>query len=161
MAIVVADLHSRHGGQRHWRPGQRLAFQKYGLSIGRKLIGVTCLTISGLLLFAVAFMPGKYIVAALLILCFGITDGMLPCSWAFVSTWQAIFGRQRAHEHGGQAAGYISTVLYGYLVTWSDGNYDRPLLFLAPSLLVSAVLFALIDPTRPLVPEYPDSAPAD
>jgi hypothetical protein len=57
----------------------------------------------------------------------------------------------------GQAAGYVFTVLYGYLVEWT-GSYDVPLLFLAPNLLVSAVLFALIDPTRPLVPDDPAAA---
>src|SRR5262249_54987278 len=56
--------------------------RRYGLTIGRKLIGAGCLALSGVLLFAVPFTPGKLSVAVLLILCFGITDGMLPCSWA-------------------------------------------------------------------------------
>ena len=49
----------------------------------------------------------------------------------------------------GQAAGYIATVLYGYLI--AEYGYDRPLLIFAPGLLVAAALFALIDPTKPLV----------
>jgi nitrate/nitrite transporter NarK len=57
-----------------------------------------------------------------------------------------------AMNSAGQAAGYICTVLLGYLVTWF-GSYDLPLMFLASSLLISAVLFALIDPTRPLIQE--------
>jgi ACS family glucarate transporter-like MFS transporter len=127
--------------------------RRYGLAIGRKLIGVTCLTISGLLLLAAAFTPGKVAVSALLILSFGVADGMLPCSWAIcLDVGRRYSGAvSGAMNTAGQAAGYICTVLLGYLVTWF--GYDTPLLFLAPNLLVAAVLFALIDPTRPLVPE--------
>jgi MFS family permease len=125
--------------------------RRYGLAIGRKLIGVTCLTISGLLLLAAAFTPGKVAVASLLILSFGVADGMLPCSWAIcLDVGKHYSGAvSGAMNTAGQAAGYICTVLLGYLVTWF--GYDTPLLFLAPNLLVAAVLFALIDPTRPLV----------
>lgn len=126
--------------------------KRFGLAIGRKLIGVTCLTLSGLLLLAAAFTPGQLSVAVLLILCFGITDGMLPCSWAIcLDVGKRYSGAvSGAMNTAGQAAGYICTVLFGYLVTWYD-SYDTPLLFLAPNLFVAAVLFALIDPTRPLV----------
>jgi predicted MFS family arabinose efflux permease len=125
--------------------------KRYGLAIGRKLIGVTCLTISGLLLFAAAITPGKVPVAALLILSFGVADGMLPCSWAIcLDVGKHYSGAvSGAMNTAGQAAGYVCTVLLGYLVTWF--GYDKPLLFLAPNLLVAAALFALIDPTRPLV----------
>jgi MFS family permease len=134
----------------------------FGLAIGRKFIGVTCLALSGLILFAIAFTHEQTIVATLVILCFGITDGMLPCSWAIcLDVGKRYSGAvSGAMNSAGQAAGYICTVLLGYLVTWY-GNYDQPLLLLAPSLLISAILFALIDPTRPLVPDGPASAIAE
>jgi MFS family permease len=125
----------------------------YGLSWGRKLIGVSSLAISGCLLLAVALTPGQWVVATMIILCFGITDAMLPCSWAICLD----VGRQYsgavsgAMNSAGQAAGYICTVLFGYFV--DSYGYDFPLYFLAPSLMISAIFFALIDPTRPLVPE--------
>jgi predicted MFS family arabinose efflux permease len=125
----------------------------YGLSWGRKLIGVGCLAISGCLLFAIALTPGQWSVAIMLILCFGITDAMLPCSWAICLD----VGRQYsgavsgAMNSAGQAAGYICTVLFGYFV--EAYGYDLPLLFLAPNLLISAVLFALINPNKPLIPD--------
>src|SRR5262249_4628047 len=119
--------------------------RKYGLPIGRKLIAVTCLALSGFLLLTVVFTPGKIPPAALMILCFGITDAMLPCSWAIcLDVGKRYSGAvSGAMNSAGQAAGYIFTVLYGYLVEWS-GSYDLPLLLLAPNLLISAVLFALI-----------------
>lgn len=125
--------------------------KRYGLAIGRKVIGVFCLAACGMLMMIAALTPGKFFAAGLLIAAFGIADAMLPCSWAVCLD----VGRQYsgavsgAMNSAGQAAGYICTVLFGYLV--KHYGYDRPLLFLAPNLLVAAVLFALIDPTKPLV----------
>jgi len=134
--------------------------KRYGLAIGRKAIGVSCLAISGLLLFAVAFTPGKVAVAVLIILSFGVADGMLPCSWAIcLDVGKRYSGAvSGAMNTAGQAAGYICTVLLGYLV--ASFGYNTPLLFLAPNLLIAAVLFALIDPTRPLLPDLTAERPA-
>jgi sugar phosphate permease len=125
--------------------------RQYGLAIGRKVIAVTCLALCSALLFIAAFVPGQIVTAALMIAAFGLGDGMLPCAWAICldvgrNYSGAVSG---AMNSAGQAAGYFATVLYGYLVT--SFGYDGPLLFFAPSILVGAVLFALIDPTRPLV----------
>jgi hypothetical protein len=78
---------------------------------------------------------------------------MLPCSWAIcLDVGREYSGAvSGAMNSAGQAAGYVCTVLYGYLV--ESYGYDLPLLFLAPNLIISAVLFALIDPTKPLIPE--------
>jgi nitrate/nitrite transporter NarK len=131
--------------------------KRYGLAIGRKVIGVTCLAISGLLLLAVAFTAGKVAVATLVILSFGIADGMLPCAWAICSDVGKRYSGavSGAMNTAGQAAGYVCTVLLGYLV--ESYGYNKPLLFLAPNLLVAAALFALINPNRPLIPEESQS----
>jgi ACS family glucarate transporter-like MFS transporter len=132
-----------------------LLSRRYGLAIGRKLIGVSCLALCGTLLITAALVPGQLLPAALMIAAFGLGDGMLPCAWAICLD----VGRQYsgavsgAMNSAGQAAGYVATVVYGYLVT--AYGYDRPLLFLAPGILIAAVLFALIDPTKPLVPDEP------
>jgi ACS family glucarate transporter-like MFS transporter len=126
--------------------------RRYGLHIGRKLIAVSCLASCGVCLLLAAIIPGQIPTAALIILAFGLGDCMLPCAWAVCLD----VGRQYsgavsgAMNSAGQAAGYLATVLYGYLVT--NYGYDRPLLILAPGLFIAAVLFALINPTRPLVP---------
>lgn len=127
--------------------------KRYGLAIGRKIIGATCLALCGILLFTAAVVPNKFVTAGLMIAAFGVGDGMLPCSWAIcLDVGRRYSGAvSGAMNSSGQAAGYISTVLYGYLITYY--GYDRPLLVLAPNLLIAAVLFALIDPTRPLVEE--------
>jgi hypothetical protein len=46
--------------------------------------------------------------------------------------------------------GFVCSVLFGYLVTaW--GSYREPLWLVAASVLLGAILFARIDPTRQLV----------
>lgn len=131
----------------------------YGLSIGRKAIGATCLAISGLCLFGVYFTTAKLPAAVLIVLSFGIADGMLPCSWAIcLDVGKRYSGAvSGAMNTAGQAAGYICTVLLGYLVT--DYGYNTPLLFLAPNLLIAAVLFAFINPNRPLLAEEANGPP--
>jgi MFS family permease len=128
----------------------------YGLKIGRKVIGVTCLTVSGLLMMAAALIPGPVAGAVLIIASFGINDGMLPCSWAIcLDVGRRYAGAvSGAMNSAGQAAGYICTVLLGYWI--ARYGYDAPLLFLGPSLLISAGLFACIDPTKPLIAESPE-----
>jgi ACS family glucarate transporter-like MFS transporter len=135
--------------------------KRYGLAIGRKVIGVTCLAACGLLMIMAALTPGKFVAAGLLIAAFGIADAMLPCSWAIcLDVGRHYSGAvSGAMNSAGQAAGYICTVLFGYLIKFY--GYDRPLLFLAPNLLIAAVLFALIDPTRPLVDEPTESDSAE
>ena len=56
--------------------------KKYGLKIGRRVLGVGGLAISSVLMFLAGFIPGKIQVFVLLSLCFGVMDLMLPSAWA-------------------------------------------------------------------------------
>ena len=47
-------------------------------------------------------------------------------------------------------SGTACAVLFGYIVT-ATGSYFKPLFVVAGMLLISAALFAAIDPTRPIV----------
>ena len=51
-----------------------------------------------------------------------------------------------------QAGSFLSAVAFGYVVQ-AYGSYNPPLFGMAAMLLVSALLFLKIDPTRPLVEE--------
>jgi len=50
----------------------------------------------------------------------------------------------------GQVGGLVCSVQFDYLVN-AFGSYDAPLLVIASMVLISAVLFSLVDPTRQLV----------
>jgi MFS transporter, ACS family, glucarate transporter len=136
--------------------------KRYGLRVGRCLVGASSLTLTGLLLVATAITRGQMPAAILLILCFGVMDGMLPASWAVCSDVGKRYSGavSGSMNMAGQAAGYVSSVLYGYYIEWSH-NYELPLVFFAVNMFVAAVLFALIDPTRPLLPEQPAAAAAE
>lgn len=126
--------------------------RKYGLKIGRKALGSTSLLVSAVCMFLAAFIPGKMAVFVFLSLCFGIFDLMLPSAWALCID----LGKQHAGSISGamntfgNIGGFCCGILFGYLVE-SSGNYNLPLYMIAGMLIISAVLFSFINPTKPIV----------
>jgi len=126
--------------------------KKYGLKIGRKALGSTSLAVSAVCMFLAAFIPGKMAVFVFLSLCFGIFDLMLPSAWALCID----LGKQHAGtisgamNTAGNLGGFFCGILFGQLVQ-SSGNYNLPLYMIAGMLIISAALFALINPTKPIV----------
>jgi ACS family glucarate transporter-like MFS transporter len=131
----------------------------YGLRFGRRLVGSAGLAVSALLLLITAMTTGKAVGVAALSLGYGFMDCMLPASWA---NCLDIGGRFAGVVSGAmnsvvQVGGFISIVLSGYMREWF-GSYDAPLFAITAMMLVSAVLFSRIDPTRPLVPASKEAA---
>ena len=125
---------------------------RFGLKIGRRLVGSASLAMSALLLGAMTMTHDKTTVVVLSSLGFGVADLMLPAAWAVCL--------DVGHEYAGvvtgtmntagQLGGFVCSVLFGYLVTaW--GSYREPLWLVAASVLLGAFLFTRIDPTRQLV----------
>jgi predicted MFS family arabinose efflux permease len=52
----------------------------------------------------------------------------------------------------GQLGVFVCSVLFGYAVT-AMGSYQAPLWIVAGMVMVAAILFTRIDPTRPLLVE--------
>ena len=128
--------------------------QKFGIKVGRKALGSSSLAISAICMFLAAFIPGKMAVFVFLSLCFGIFDLMLPSAWALCID----LGRQHAGtlsgamNTAGNIGGFCCGILFGQLVE-SSGNYNLPLYMIAVMLVISAVLFAFINPEKPLINE--------
>ena len=126
--------------------------RKYGIKTGRKALGSASLAISAVCMFLAAFIPGKMAVFIFLSLCFGIFDLMLPSAWALCID----LGKQHAGtlsgamNTAGNIGGFCCGILFGELVQQS-GNYNLPLYMIAVMLIVSAVLFAFINPEKPIV----------
>ena len=126
--------------------------KKYGIKTGRKALGSTSLAISAVCMFLAAFIPGKMAVFIFLSLCFGIFDLMLPSAWALCID----LGKQHAGtlsgamNTAGNIGGFCCGILFGELVQQS-GNYNLPLYLIAVMLLVSALLFAFINPEKPII----------
>ena len=125
---------------------------RYGLKVGRKALGTTSLAVSAVCMFLAAFIPGKMAVFVFLSLCFGVFDLMLPSAWALCVD----LGKQNAGaisgamNTAGNIGGFFCGILFGFLVE-SSGNYNLPLYMIAGMLLVSALLFAFINPEKPLI----------
>lgn len=138
--------------------------RRRGPWVGCCLLGSVSLTGAGLCLLAAALAPSNLACAALLMLGFGVMDCMLPAAWATcVDVGKEYAGAvSGAMNSAGQAGGAIFAALYGYLVVgW--GSYNRPIIPMAVMMLISAVVFLFINPTRPLVPadsSAPEEQPA-
>jgi nitrate/nitrite transporter NarK len=128
----------------------RLA-KKHGLTFGRRSVGCTSLVISALLVLGMALSTQKTAIVTLSSLGFGVMDLMLPASWAICLD----IGRQYSGvvtgimNSAGQLGGFVCTVLLGYVIK-AAGSYQIPLWIISGMLIVSAVLFSRIDPTKPL-----------
>jgi len=126
--------------------------RKYGIKIGRKALGSTSLAVSAACMFLAAFIPGKLAVFVFLSLCFGIFDLMLPSAWALCID----LGKKQAGtlsgamNTAGNIGGFCCGILFGALVQQS-GNYNLPLYMIALMLIISAILFAFINPEKPIV----------
>jgi MFS family permease len=124
---------------------------RLGLRTGRRLVGATSLALSGVLLLVAASTVDMRLCVGAVGLGYGVMDCMLPSNWANCVD----IGGQHAGAVSGamntavQAGGFISIVLFGYLVE-QFGSFNVPLYFIAGMLFVSAGLFACIDPTRKL-----------
>ena len=128
--------------------------EKYGIRIGRKALGSASLALSAVCMFLAAFIPGKMAVFVFLSLCFGIFDLMLPSAWALcIDLGKKHAGTlSGAMNTAGNIGGFCCGILFGELVQQS-GDYNLPLYMIAVMLIVSAVLFAFINPEKPIVKE--------
>jgi nitrate/nitrite transporter NarK len=128
--------------------GDRLT-RRWGARRALRWIPAVCLTLTAMILVAMALFHGKIAVVALSCLGFGMMDLMLPSAWALCL---AIGGRLSGTATGmmntaGQAGGFLCTVLFGYIVH-ATGSYNLPLWFIAGMVLTSAAIFTRIDCTQ-------------
>lgn len=129
--------------------------KKYGLKIGRRTIGAAGLALSGVFMLATSQVESKEAAVIFLALGYGSMDCMLPVSWAVcMDVGKKYAGAVSGSMNmAGQLGSFASSVLFGYMITWFGGSYNKPLIPLALALLVSAFLFTLIDPTEQLIKE--------
>jgi predicted MFS family arabinose efflux permease len=120
---------------------------RYGLGLGRRLIGSISLATSALMLFTTASTHGKVSGIVLLSLGFGVMDCMLPAAWAICLDVGGKYSGvvSGAMNSAGQFGGFVCSVLFGRLVQ-QYGNYNLPLFFIATMVFISAILFWMIDP---------------
>lgn len=150
-AIAVPFLMSMIGNIAGGYLSDKLSI-KYGLKIGRRVLGVTGLAASAVFMFLAGFIPGKVEVFVFLSLCFGVIDLMLPSAWAIcIDIGKELGGTiSAAMNTAGNLGGFVCAVVFGYLVKYTE-NYNFPLYVIAVMLLISAFLFSRLDASKPLI----------
>lgn len=128
--------------------------KRIGLKWGRRLVGFFGLTFSAICMALETFITGKIASVLVLSLAYFGSDFMLPVAWAVCLD----VGRKYAGavtgsmNMAGQFGSFLSAVVFGYLIE-GFGTYNAILLPMAGMLLLSALLWLKIDPTKELVPE--------
>ncbi|HDR68181.1 MAG TPA: MFS transporter [Bacteroidaceae bacterium] len=150
-AVAVPFLFSVIGNISGGYISDRLTL-KYGLNIGRKAVGISALALSSVLMFLAGFIPGKLQVFIFLSFCFGIFDLMLPAAWAICLDIGKKYGGaiSGAMNTAGNIGGFVCAISFGYLVDLT-GNYNFPLYLISAMLLLSALMFFFINPSKKLV----------
>ena len=154
--------------------------RKWGLRRGRRVVGMTGLSGAALLTVATIVSADQYVGLVFLALSYAASDFMLPNCWAVCldvgkKYAGAVTGTMNT---AGQIGSFVSSVLFGYFVEYSnrwlpawgfpltsglrDYRYDVPLVFMTVMLSISAMLWLKIDPARQLIPEeLPETGGAD
>lgn len=127
---------------------------RYGIKVGRKALGSSCLAVSALFMVLAAFIPGKIAVFVFMSLCFGIFDLMLPSAWALCIDLGKNFAGSvsGAMNTFGNLGGFCCSLMFGYILS-DTGNYNLPLYGIAIMLSLSALLFCFINPEKPIIKE--------
>lgn len=126
--------------------------QRIGLRWGRSLLGVTGLGAAAVFLTATIFTADKQLTVVYLALAYGCSDFALPVAWAVCLD----VGRKHtgvvtgAMNMAGQLGSFLTTVLFGYIVT-AFGSYNAPLVPIALMSVIGALAWLRIDATRVLV----------
>jgi ACS family glucarate transporter-like MFS transporter len=125
---------------------------RWGLKKGRRVVGCASLAASAALILAMTFAREHWAIIVFSSLGFGVADLMLPAAWAICLD----IGRDHAGavtgfmNTAGQFGGVVCSVLFGYVVE-ATGSYRAPVWIVAGMVLLAALLFGRIDPTRPLL----------
>ena len=126
--------------------------KKYGLKIGRRVLGISGLVAASVLMFFAGIVSMKIVVVLLLSFSFGLMDLMVPGAWALCLDLGEKYGGaiSGAMNTAGNVGGFTCAVVFGYVVQATQ-NYNIPLFIISGLLLFSAFLFFRINPEKSLV----------
>jgi len=129
--------------------------KRFGLGLGRRVVGTAGLAVSALCVFGTGVTPDRYVAVALLSLGYFAMDCMLPVSWSIcLDVGRKYAGTVTgAMNTAGQLGSFLSSIAFGALVDRFNGRYDIPLMLFGVMLAISAAIYTQIDPTEQLIPE--------
>ncbi|UFH53900.1 MFS transporter [Spirosoma sp. KNUC1025] len=123
--------------------------KRYGLKIGRRAVGIGGLGLSSLFFLLAGLTTDNQTAGYLLAMCVLSKDLALPVAFAVcVDIGQRNSGTVAGSMNfAGQLGGFFITILFGTIVKQTN-NFNYPLFMIAGCLLVSALLWLRIDPTK-------------
>lgn len=127
--------------------------RRIGLTWGRRWIGFVGLCVSAAFTGATLCTQDKLLTVLFLAIGYAGADFMLPVAWAVCLD---VGGRHAGSVSGamnmaGQAASFLSSVAFGYIVLYSGNNWDAPLVPMTVTAFLAALCWLRIDASRPLV----------
>jgi predicted MFS family arabinose efflux permease len=127
--------------------------RRIGLTWGRRWIGFLGLLCSAVFTGATFCTHDKFLTVLFLAIGYAGADFMLPVAWAVCLD---VGGRHSGSVSGamnmaGQTASFLSSVAFGYIVAFSGGNWDAPLVPMTATAFLAALCWLTIDASRPLV----------
>lgn len=126
--------------------------KKFGLKLGRRIVGVAGLGSSSICFLAAGLTTDNETAGYLLALCVLLKDLTLPVAFAVCVD----IGKQNsgtvtgAMNFAGQMGGFFITIIFGTIVQ-QTGNFNYPLFLIAACLIVASGLWFFIDPTKEIV----------
>lgn len=126
--------------------------KKFGLKLGRRIVGVTGLGLSSLCFLWAGMTTDNQIAGYLLALCVFLKDLTLPVAFAVcVDIGKRNAGTVTgAMNFAGQMGGFFITIIFGTIVQ-QTGNFNYPLFLISGCLIVASALWFFIDPTKEIV----------
>ena len=123
--------------------------KKYGLKLGRRIVGVAGLGSSSICFLLAGMTSDNETVGYLLALCVFLKDLTLPVAFAVcVDIGKRNSGTVTgAMNFAGQMGGFFITIIFGIIVE-KTGNFNYPLFLIAGCLIVASGLWFFIDPTK-------------
>ena len=126
--------------------------KKFGLKIGRRIVGVAGLGLSSICFLGAGLTTDNQLAGYLLALCVFLKDLTLPVAFAVcVDIGKRNAGTVTgAMNFAGQMGGFFITIIFGTIVQ-QTGNFNYPLFLIAGCLIVASALWFFIDPTKEIV----------
>lgn len=123
--------------------------KKYGLKFGRRVVAITGLGLSSIFFLAAGLTTDNQLSGYLLAICVLTKDLALPVSFAVCVD----IGKRNAGtvagsmNFAGQMGGFFITIIFGMVVE-NTKNFNIPLYLISGCLLIAALLWLKIDPTK-------------
>nr|MCU0341436.1 MFS transporter [Spirosomataceae bacterium] len=123
--------------------------KSHGLKFGRRVVGGGGLALSAVFFLWAGLTPDNQLAGYLLAICVLMKDLALPVTFAVCVD----IGKRNAGtvtgsmNFAGQLGGFFITIIFGIIVEQTH-NFNYPLLLIAGCLLVGALLWLKIDPTK-------------